>query len=67
MAVGMDRSEIFSTIHREYAGTPYDLPVVLDETEERILLRPRPYPGNSESLIVHLRDSRLTEACFSPD
>lgn len=67
LTVGMDRAEILSTIHREYAGTPYELPIVVNETEERILLRPRPYPGNSESLLIHLRDSRFTSAGFSPD
>lgn len=67
LTVGMDRSEIFSTIHIEYTGTPYDLPVVVDETEVRILLRPRPYPGNSECLHIDLRDSRFSGAWFSPD
>jgi len=67
LTVGMNRSEIFSTIHREYASTPYDLPVILDETEERILLRPRPYPGNSESLHIELRDSGFSRAWFSAD
>jgi hypothetical protein len=64
---GMDRSQIFATIHREFAGTPYDLPIVVDETESRILLRARPFPGNSESLHIDLRDARFSRAWFSPD
>lgn len=67
LTVDMDRSEILATIHREYAGTPYDLPIIVSESDERILLRPRPYPGNSECVQINLRDARFSRASFSPD
>ena len=67
LTVDMDRSEIFATIHREYAGTPYDLPTIVSESDDRILLRPRPYPGNSECVQINLRDARFSRVSFSPD
>lgn len=67
LTVDMDRSQILATICREYAGTPYDLPIIVSESDERILLRPRPYPGNSECVQINLRDARFSRASFSPD
>jgi len=67
LTVDMDRSEIFATIHREYSGTPYDLPIIVSDSDERVLLRPRPFPGNSECVQIDLRDGRFSRASFSED
>jgi hypothetical protein len=67
LTVDMDRSEIFATIHRQYSGTPYDLPIIVNDSEERILLRPRPFPGNSECVLIYLRDGHFSRASFSED
>lgn len=56
---GQERSKISP---RESAGVPYALPVVVAETEERILLRARPHPGNFESRQIDLRYSRFSKA-----
>ncbi|MGK0218902.1 MAG: hypothetical protein ACI9HE_002398 [Planctomycetota bacterium] len=67
LTVDMDRSEIFATIHREFAGTPYDLPIIVSDSGDRILLRSRPDPGNSECVQIDLRAARFSRASFSPD
>lgn len=69
MTMDMDRSEIFSTIQRAYEGTPYDAPIVLEESESRISLRPsrRQTGSNSEILDIDLRDSRFAGYRFVVD